>query len=129
MGYRLHHVHLICRNLKKMIAFFEDAIGAKFVEHRKFGTADGAMLDLQGITINLRVARENEEIGENISRSNYGFDHIGLQVEDLQAAHENLTQRGYSFFVPPTETADYITAFFKGPENISIELLQPLEQT
>jgi catechol 2,3-dioxygenase-like lactoylglutathione lyase family enzyme len=128
MGYRLHHVHLICRDLKKMIAFFEDVIGAKFVEHRKFGNADGAMLDLQGITINLRVSREDEEIGENISRSNYGFDHIGLLVEDLEAARENLTQRGYSFFVPPTETADYIIAFFKGPENISIELLQPLEQ-
>jgi len=67
-----------------------------------------------------------EEIGENLARSNYGFDHIGLQVEDLQAAHDNLVQRGYSFFVPPTETADTIIAFFKGPENISIELVQPL---
>ena len=128
MTYSLHHVHLICRDLGKMIAFFEEAIGAKLVEHRKFGTADGARLDLQGITVNLRVAREGEEIGENLFRSNYGFDHIGLQVEDLQAAHDNLVQRGYSFFVPPTETADNIIAFFKGPENISIELVQPLEQ-
>jgi len=128
MTYSLHHVHLICQDLEKMIAFFEDAIGAKFVEHRKFGTADGAMLNLQGITINLRVAREGEEIRENLSPSNYGYDHIGLQVEDLQAAHDDLVQRGYSFFMPPTETADNIIAFFKGPENITIELLQPLEQ-
>ena len=45
MTYSLHHVHLICLDLEKMIAFFEDAIDAKFVEHRKFGTADGAVLD------------------------------------------------------------------------------------
>ena len=60
MTYSLHHVHLICRDLEKMIGFFEEAIGAEFVEHRKFGTADGATLDLQGININLRVAREGE---------------------------------------------------------------------
>ena len=47
MTYRLHHVHLVCRDLEKMIGFFEEALGAKFVEHRKFGTADGATLDLQ----------------------------------------------------------------------------------
>ena len=56
-----------------------------------------------------------------------GYDHIGLQVEDLQAAHDDLVQRGYSFFMAPTETVDNIIAFFKGPENITIELLQPLD--
>jgi catechol 2,3-dioxygenase-like lactoylglutathione lyase family enzyme len=126
MNYRLHHVHLICQDLEKMIAFFEDAIGAKFVEHRKFGTADGAMLDLQGTAINLRVARDGEKLRENLAQSNFGYDHIGLQVDNVQAAHDDLVRRGYSFFMPPTETADNIIAFFKGPENITIELLQPL---
>jgi len=126
MTYSLHHVHLICQDLEKMITFFEEAIGAKFVKHRKFGTADGASLDLQGIAINLRVARDDEKLEENLSPSNYGYDHIGLQVEDVQVAHDDLVQRGYSFFMPPTETADYMIAFFKGPENITIELLQPL---
>ena len=127
MTYSLHHVHLICRDLEEMINFFEDAIGAKLVERRKFGTADGATLDLQGIYINLRVARDGEEIRENPSPSTYGYDHIGLQVEDVQAAHDNLAKRGYSFFMPPTEAAGLMIAFFKGPENITIELVQPLE--
>ncbi len=127
MTYSLHHVHLICRDLEKMISFFEEALGVKLVERRKFGTADGATLDLQGIDINLRVAREGEEIRENLTPSSYGYDHIGLQVEDIQAAYEDLSNRGYSFFMPPTEGAGLIIAFFKGPENITIELLQPLD--
>jgi len=127
MPYSLHHVHLICRDLEKMIHFFEGAIGAKLVKRRKFGTADGATLDLQGIAINLRVARDGEEIRQNLSPSNYGYDHIGLQVEDVQAAHDDLAKRGYSFSMPPTETADFMIAFFKGPENITIELVQPLD--
>ena len=127
MTYSLHHVHLICKDLEEMIRFFKEAIGARFVEHRKFGTADGATLNLQGIDINLRVVREGEEIRENKTLSTYGYDHIGLQVENLQAAYENLTNSGYSFFMPPTEAAGLMIAFFKGPENITIELVQPLE--
>jgi catechol 2,3-dioxygenase-like lactoylglutathione lyase family enzyme len=127
MNYSLHHVHLICKDLENMIGFFEEAIGARLVERRKFGTADGATLDLGGIDINLRVARDGEEIAENITPSAYGYDHVGLQVKDVQAAYEDLTSRGYSFFMPPTEAAGLIIAFFKGPENITIELVQPID--
>ncbi len=126
MSYRLHHIHVICRDLEKMIAFLKDDIGANLVKRRKFGTADGATLNLAGIDINLRVAREGEEIKENLAQSTYGYDHIGLQVEDIQSAYTDLTQRGYQFFIPPTEAAGLMMAFFKGPENITIELVQPL---
>ena len=124
MTYSLHHVHLICRDLEKMIRFFEDVIGAKLAKRRKFGGADGAMLELGGNYINLRVAQDDEDIKENPGPSAYGYDHIGLQVEDVQAAHDDIVQRGYSFFKPPTEAAGFIIAFFKGPEDITIELVQ-----
>lgn len=126
MTYSLHHVHLICRDLEKMIRFFEEVIGTKLVERRKFGTADGATLDLQGIDINLRVARAGEKLGENLTPSSCGYDHIGLQVEDVQAAYDDISNRGYSFFMPPTEAGGLMIAFFKGPENITIELVQPI---
>ena len=126
MTYSLHHVHLICQDLEKMISFFEEVIGTKLVERRKFGTADGATLDLQGIDINLRVARAGEKLGENLTPSSCGYDHIGLQVEDVQAACDNISNRGYSFFMPPTEAGGLMIAFFKGPENITIELVQPI---
>jgi catechol 2,3-dioxygenase-like lactoylglutathione lyase family enzyme len=44
MNYSLHHVHLICKDLETMINFFKEAIGARFVEHRKFGTTENAMI-------------------------------------------------------------------------------------
>ena len=126
MTYRFHHIHLICRDLESMIRFFADSIGANLVERRKFGTADGATLNLNGIDINLRVAREGEDIRENLVQSTYGYDHIGLEVEDVHAAYDDLTKRGYEFFMPPTEAAGLLIAFFKGPENITIELVEPL---
>ena len=59
----------------------------------------------------------------NISTT-YGYDHIGLEVEDIHAACDDLTQRGYQFSMPPTDAAGLAIAFFKGPENITIELVQ-----
>mgnify|MGYP000099031820 FL=1 len=125
MSYRFHHVHIICKDLEKMIRFFTEALAAKLIDRRKFGTADGACLDLNGTTVNLRVAKEDEEMVGDASQSTYGYDHIGLAVEDIESAFEDLTDRGVSFFMPPTEIPGLKIAFFKGPEDITIELCQP----
>ena len=127
MAYRFHHLHIICKDLEKMITFFTETLEAKLVMRKKFGTADGASLDLQGTTVNLRVSREDETIVGDASQSSYGYDHIGLQVEDIETAYTELQAQGFSFLVPPTDIPNLKMAFFKGPEDITIELVQPLQ--
>ena len=124
MTYRLHHVHLICKDLEGMINFFVEALGAALIARKKFGTADGASLDLQGTTVNLRVAREDEEMVGDASQDSFGYDHLGLQVEDVDAAYRDLKQRGFTFFMEPKDIPDLRIAFFRGPEDITIELVQ-----
>ncbi len=126
MSYRFQHVHIVCKDLEEMIRFFTEVLEAKLIDRRKFGTADGASLDLDGATVNLRVAREDEKMVGDASQSTFGYDHIGLEVEDVEGAYKDLTARGYSFFMPPTEIPNMKIAFFKGPEDITIELCQPL---
>ena len=109
-----------------MIAFFTEVLEARLVKRQKFGTADGASIDLQGTTVNLRVSREDEQMAGDASQSRYGYDHIGLEVADIDSVFKDLTQRGFTFLVPPREIPDLKIAFFKGPEDITIELLQPL---
>ena len=124
MAYRYQHLHLLCSDLKRMENFFTDALGAKLVERREFRGADGAVVDLNGIRINLRVSREGEVIAGDSATQRYGFDHLGLEVDDLDAAFEDLTRRGYLFTTPPTKTETGQMAFLKGPDNITIELIQ-----
>jgi len=124
MSFRFHHVHIICKDLEKMIGFFTEDTGAVLVKRKKFGTADGATLDLQGSTINLRVARADEKLEGDASRTVFGYNHIGLEVEDIEAAFKDLREQGYSFFMPPTDIPDLRIAFFRGPEDIVIELVQ-----
>ena len=126
MTYRLHHLHLICKDLEGMINFFTEALKATLIARKKFGTADGASLDLQGTTVNLRVSREDENMVGDASQSSFGYDHLGLQIEDLDAAYRDLKQRGFSFFMEPKDIPDLRIAFFKGPEDITIELIQEL---
>jgi len=126
MAYRFHHVHIICKDLEKMISFFTEVLEAKLIALKKFGTADGASLNLQGTTVNLRVRKEDEEMVGDASQSRYGYDHIGLEVEDIETAFKDLQAQGLSFLVPPTDIPNLKIAFFKGPEDITIELVQPL---
>ena len=124
MSFRFHHVHIICKDLEKMIEFFTESIGAELVKRKKFGTADGASLDLKGTTINLRVARVDENFEGDASRTVFGYNHIGLEVEDIEVAFTDLSAQGYSFFMPPTNIPELRIAFFRGPEDIVIELVQ-----
>ena len=124
MIYRFHHIHLICKDLKEMIEFFVEVLGARLIAERKFGTADGASLNLHGITVNLRCARENEEICEDARHTCYGYNHVGLEVDDIEAAYEELSGRGFVFISAPKATGNVRFALFKGPEAITIELIQ-----
>ena len=126
MAYRFHHVHIVCKDLDNMVRFFTEVLEAKLLGLKKFGTADGASLDIQGTTVNLRVRKEDEELVGDASQGRYGYDHIGLEVDDLEAAYKDLLARGFSFFMPPSEVPDLKIAFFKGPEDITIELVQRL---
>ena len=137
MKYRYHHIHIICRDLQASEAFFTSDLGATLVERRKFGTADGAILDLGGTAIYLRARRDGDAITGDSSSPRFGYDHLGLQVEDLDAAHRALSAKGYVFFMPPQQPPDVEAvrvrlvgemriAFFKGPDNITVELLQLL---
>ena len=123
MTYRLHHIHLLCSNLGETVKFFSETLGAKFVDWRKFQNADGATLDLNGTNIYLRVVREGEKIAANSDHIQYGYNHIGLKVEDMDKAFSELSQKGVTFTQLPKDLGNRNVAFIEGPDHISIELI------
>ena len=123
MANTLNHIHLVCRDLQQMIDFFTQNFDASLITMKQFGGADGASLDLSGVTINLRVTQENEEILD--SGKTYGYHHIGINVDDIDAKYEDLKGKGYAFSVAPKDIDETLRiAFFDGPENVTLELLQ-----
>jgi catechol 2,3-dioxygenase-like lactoylglutathione lyase family enzyme len=124
MTYQLHHIHLLCSNLGETVKFFSEILGAKFVDWRKFQNADGATLDLNGTNIYLRITREGEKVAANLDQVQYGYNHIGLKVENLDRAFSELSQKGVIFTQLPKDLGNRNVAFLKGPDNITIELIQ-----
>lgn len=124
MIYRFHHIHLLCSDLQNSIDFFTLTLGATLITLKKFGTADGAELSFDGTVINLRVAREDEPVNTDTSTPTYGYHHICVQVEDIDAAYNELTGKGFEFTATPVNAGGNRIAFFKGPDDIVIEVLQ-----
>ena len=126
MSYQFHHLHLLCSNLQNSTDFFTEILGATLVTLKKFGAADGAVLDFGGTTVNLRVANEGETVNTDTSHPTYGYHHICVQVENTYATYKELSEKGYEFITPPVNAGDNRIAFFKGPDDIVLEVLQPL---
>jgi catechol 2,3-dioxygenase-like lactoylglutathione lyase family enzyme len=127
MIYRFHHIHLLCSDLETTIDFFIGMLGAKLAARQKFGGADGASLDLNGTTVNLRVAGENETVHADAPLPVYGYHHMCVEVDNVDAAYQELTDKKVEFIVTPRNTPDNLrVAFFKGPDDIVIEVLQRL---
>lgn len=125
MGYKLNHIHLVCRNLQEMIDFFTENFEARLIGIRKFGGVDGAALDLSGTVINLRVPQEKEKLMEVTSAKTYGYHHMGIEVDDIDRKYKELSGKGYVFSLPPKNIDETLRiAFFDGPEKMTIELLQ-----
>jgi len=121
--FKMDHLHVICEDLEGMIKFWTLGVGAAFKSYRSFGNADGAVLNLDGLQINLRVPKDNEQSIKQNSLS-YGYDHLGLTVDDLDSACSRLAEFGCTIDSGPTELNDRKIVFLKGPEDITLELME-----
>ena len=125
MAYTLNHIHLVCSDLKETIDFFTQNFDAELVGMKKFAGVDGATLNLSGATINLRISPESENLADPGSCKTYGYHHMGINVEDIDAEYKRLSGKGYKFTTPPTDMDETLrVAFFEGPDNMTVELLQ-----
>ena len=124
--FKTNHLHIICDDLEQMKDFWTSGIGATFKEDRSFGGAAGTVLQLDALQINLRVPKSSEtEIEPN--KASLGYDHLGMEVDDIESACSHLATFGCSIKSGPTELTDRKTVFLKGPENITLELIQFLQ--
>ena len=121
--FKVNHLHIICQDLQNMIEFWTTGLGAVFKEYRSFGGAEGAVLMVDNLQVNLRVPKENE-ISDSSSKSSLGYDHVGFEVDNLDSACSHLLESGCSVKTGPTELGDRKIVFLQGPEDITLELME-----
>ena len=121
--YRPHHVHLMSHDAMAAGAYYERMFGAELEPSQGANGLPRANLTL-GDQIIL-ISTVTDEVTQTASGPHgcLGLDHIGLAVTDLHAAIADLEAKGAEFLRKPPPGKGRI-AFVKGPDSVSIELVQ-----
>jgi lactoylglutathione lyase len=125
LEYKFDHVHVIASDRSVTEKWFLDGLGAELVERRDSRGVPVSEVRLGGVHVLIRGVRNDERFAPAAARQ-YGADHVGLRVADVDAAVEELRRRGVVIEVEPWDFGpDLRIAFVKGPDNIRVELVQP----
>ena len=112
MQYRFDHRHLIVDDVPKTVAFYEGVLGAKKVQELEFKGVPVVRLDLNGMPVTI-----SRQLHPNVG------DHIGLAVDDFDAAVSELRARGVKFIVEPTDIGFAKFVFIKDAAGTTIEVI------
>ncbi len=123
-AYGFDHVHLRSRDLDATAAFYERMFGAEVSRSTLPNGTPRVEMKIGGFTVLIGAATDPKT--QDAPSSPYlGMEHFGLSVDDLDAAAAELKAKGAVFEMEPTQVrAGLKIAFLRGPENVSIELLQ-----
>ena len=122
-GYRPHHIHLMSHDAMAAGAFYEKMFGAELVASKGANGLPRANMMLGDQFILISTVTGDVTQTASGPHSCLGLDHIGIAVDDLPAAIADLEAKGAEFHMKPRGGKGRI-AFLKGPDSVSIELVQ-----
>ena len=103
--------------MPKTVAFYEGTLGAKKVQEMEFRGIPIVRLELDGLPLTI-----SQQIHAGVG------DHIGLAVDDFEAAVTELRDKGVEFIVEPTDMGFAKFAFIKDAAGTTLEVLQVMKQ-
>ena len=118
------HIHIYCSDLTATETWFTEGLGAEVAGRPESRGVPSVRLKLGGANIYLRPARD----GENLVAPGpalFGTNHFGLRVANIDETVDVLRARGVFIEVEPWDFSESSRiAFIKGPDAVSIELVQ-----
>ena len=123
MECKFDHVHILTADPEAVAAWFEKLLDAEVIRSTQAGKPridvklGGQMIFIMPVSAsNTHAAPEHTHLG---------LDHFGLSVTNIDAVYEELKARGATFTQPlHTPRPGIRIMFLKGPENISVEILE-----
>jgi catechol 2,3-dioxygenase-like lactoylglutathione lyase family enzyme len=136
------HTGISVRNLKESVKFYTEVMGME--EHIKAahkGPRISQVVNVKDADIEVCYVKKRNHLlelfeykgkdeakqnGKCTPQDNPGLVHIAFLVDDVDQMYEKIKDLGYEFYSPPMVTRENgpkIT-FFKGPDNVIIELYE-----
>ncbi len=129
-AYTFDHVHLRSADPDTMGRFFETMFGAEV--KRSIYPPGTLYPGKMRVTIKfgdrlvlVAPTHPDDPTGAAPSFPHYGVEHIGLVVDDVDAACEELRAKGAEIAIGPlTRDVGTRLAFIRGPEGVMVEIVQ-----
>ena len=114
------HVHLRCEDLDGAISYYEKMFDGKVLETVDVGRLEVVRMEIGGERIFLSSKLGDMEIEDTSGNPRWGLFQLAFTVEDIDAAVADLQAKGaeLDYLLPEIRRA-----FFKGPDNVQIELI------
>jgi len=124
--YTWEHIHLRSPDPEATARWYQGVLGAEIVRTKQPGGPERLDLLLGGNQkVFIAPASPTAAPGPAPDAPYMGLEHIGLTVTDIDAAVIELKDKGVRFTMDPTTVRPGVRiAFLRGPENVSIELIQ-----
>ena len=123
-NYRWDHIHLRSPDPDATAAWFERILGAQVIR----STVDGKPridLKLGGADVFIMPVAPGDKVNPPPVTPYQGLDHFGLTVSGIDAVAAELKAKGVEFTMEPrTNRPGLRICFLRGPQGISIELLE-----
>jgi catechol 2,3-dioxygenase-like lactoylglutathione lyase family enzyme len=120
-----HHVALTTTNFARLRAFYSETLGMPVVGG--FAGRNTIFIDIGTTTIEL--AERDSSAGDGPTPG-LGWNHLALEVENVDESYTELRALGISFHVTPRSFPEnepqVRIAFFKDPDGNVLELYQPI---
>ncbi len=120
------HIHLRSPDPEATARWYQDMLGAEVIRTPQPDGAARVDLLLGGSQqVFVAPASPTAKPGPAPDAPYMGLEHIGLTVSDIDVAVSELKAKGVRFTLDPTTVRPGVRiAFLRGPENVSIELIQ-----
>ncbi len=117
-----HHIHLRSPDPEATAKFYEKMFGAELIRSTVQGKP---RLDMKVGGVSFYILPTEAGASAPAPSSPYlGLDHIGFGVTGIDAIVKDLKAKGASFTMEPNDIRPGVRiAFLRGPENVSIELV------
>ncbi len=114
MKYKLKMSTIIVKDIEESVSFYQDILGFEMAE--KYYNDDGGLVLMQspdGAAVELIDSRNFET----------GFWSIGMEVEDFEAAIEDLKAKGCTFIFEPKTLPLGKLAMIEDPNGVKVAIL------
>ena len=117
------HVHLRSPDPESTAQYYEKMFGAEVIRSTQADGSARVDLNLGGLSLFIAPVRDGQAAPAP-SSPYLGLEHLGLAVSGIDAAVAELIAKGAEFTMEPTTVRPGVRiAFLRGPQNVSIELV------